>query len=85
MFLAYLFAVTVTDLTVVLGLVGATGSTTVCYILLGLFYFKLAQNERRLGESISKLQLAAGGMVLWGVLIMTLSLFNIIFGKSTEH
>lgn len=80
MFFAYLFAMTVSDLTVVLGLVGATGSTTVCYILPGLFYFKLAQSRRDLGLKMTALQIAAGFMVILGIVIMTISLSTILMG-----
>ncbi|RKO89724.1 transmembrane amino acid transporter protein-domain-containing protein, partial [Blyttiomyces helicus] len=38
---AYFLAMTVKDLATVLALVGATGSTTICYILPGLFYNKM--------------------------------------------
>ncbi|KAJ3203655.1 hypothetical protein HDU67_010015 [Dinochytrium kinnereticum] len=38
---SFLLAVSVEDLGTVLGLVGATGSTTICYILPGILYYKL--------------------------------------------
>ena len=40
-----LIALTVKDLSVVLSFVGATGSTTVSYILPGVFYYKMFKNE----------------------------------------
>jgi len=39
----FLVGLLVSDLAVVLALVGATGSTTMCYILPGLFYLKMEQ------------------------------------------
>lgn len=41
---SYLMAVSVSSLGFVLALVGATGSTTICYILPGLFYYKIRKN-----------------------------------------
>lgn len=38
---SWLVAVTVRDLGAVLGFVGATGSTTICYILPGVLYWKM--------------------------------------------
>eukprot|EP01119_Soliformovum_irregulare_P025985 TRINITY_DN9771_c0_g1_i1.p1 TRINITY_DN9771_c0_g1~~TRINITY_DN9771_c0_g1_i1.p1 ORF type:complete len:485 (-),score=103.86 TRINITY_DN9771_c0_g1_i1:8-1462(-) len=43
--LSYGIAFLVKDLDVVFGIVGATGSTTICYILPGLFYVKLHSEE----------------------------------------
>lgn len=39
--LTLLIAITIEDLSIVLGLVGATGSTTVSYILPGFYYYLL--------------------------------------------
>lgn len=43
--LTFLIGLLVSDLAVVLALVGATGSTTMCYILPGLFYLKMHWEE----------------------------------------
>lgn len=45
LFTSLLIALTVQDLSLVLSFVGATGSTTVSYILPGIFYYKMFQNE----------------------------------------
>jgi amino acid permease len=42
---SYILAMTVTELKLVLGLVGATGSTTICYILPGSFYLKMTAGQ----------------------------------------
>lgn len=41
----FVIGLTVSDLAVMLALVGATGSTTMCYILPGLFYLKMEKNS----------------------------------------
>ena len=40
---SYIIALAVDNLTLVLGFVGATGSTTICYILPGILYLKMHQ------------------------------------------
>jgi amino acid permease len=85
MILSYFFAVTVSDLSVVLALVGATGSTTIGYILPGIFYFKFCQNQRAPGEKMSWLQFMSLVLVFSGAFIMVTSLANIIFGRSAGH
>lgn len=44
--LTFVVGLTVSDLAIVLALVGATGSTTMCYILPGLFYLKMEAGTR---------------------------------------
>ncbi|KJE89975.1 hypothetical protein, variant [Capsaspora owczarzaki ATCC 30864] len=61
----FLIAFFVSDLDIVLGFVGATGSTTLCYLLPGLFYLKLEANAskwhwRRIGALI----LAVVGVIM---------------------
>ena len=50
----YIIAVFVKSLDLVLSIVGATGSTTICYILPGFFYFQLTSSQgwtlRRIGS-----------------------------------
>jgi len=41
---SWIVAITVSDLSTILGFVGATGSTTICYILPGLLYWKVGDN-----------------------------------------
>jgi amino acid permease len=83
---SYLIAISVSDLSIVLAFVGATGSTTICYILPGVFYYKLCENQRSVVASPRPfLQYAAGGMVIFGILIMFTSLVNIFVGNVGSH
>ena len=43
--LSIVIALSVTDLGLMLSLVGATGSTAISYILPGIFYYKIYKNE----------------------------------------
>ncbi len=80
MLLSYLVAITVTNLSTVLSIVGATGSTTICYILPGLFFTKLGQgavmtSARRLGFF----------MIGFGGLVMVSSLAALFLGSVAAH
>jgi amino acid permease len=71
---SYLVAITVTKLDLVLAFVGSTGSTTISFILPGLFYFKIHENDPWEARKISALALA-----VYGLLVMVICLtFNII-------
>ncbi|KAI9168592.1 hypothetical protein H9P43_007965 [Blastocladiella emersonii ATCC 22665] len=63
--LAFLVAMTVQSLDRVLAVVGATGSTTICYILPGLFYYKLYADR-----PWTWVKVGAVGMTGTGVVIM---------------
>ncbi|KAJ3303091.1 hypothetical protein HDV03_004170 [Kappamyces sp. JEL0829] len=78
---SYLLAVTVKDLSTVLAFVGATGSTTICYILPGVFYYKLCENQAAPGSQRPLMQKAAVTMVLVGIVVMITSLSQIFFGS----
>jgi amino acid permease len=61
--LSLVIALTVEDLGVVLAFVGATGSTTITYILPGVFYYTLMKNDSRASKalvSLSKFQFIFG-------------------------
>ena len=60
----YIIAVFVTSLDLVLSLVGATGSTIICYILPGFFYFQLTSSD---------------GITLRRVLALLLGIFGVCF------
>ncbi len=82
MIASYLIAVNVQDLSTILALVGATGSTTICYILPGVFYYKLCENQAHNSESKRPLlQKAAIGLVIIGIIVMITSLSQIFFGS----
>lgn len=83
---SYLVAISVSNLSTVLAFVGATGSTTICYILPGIFYYKLVENQRAIGSPRPLLQYASVAMVILGFLIMILSLSSIIYrGGGVGH
>ncbi|KAG2232876.1 hypothetical protein INT48_004889 [Thamnidium elegans] len=71
--LSYVAAITVTQLDLVLSFVGATGSTTISFILPGLFYYKIHENDPwKPGKIIAVL------LALYGIFVMTVCLtFNI--------
>eukprot|EP01094_Clydonella_sp_ATCC50884_P008936 TRINITY_DN18477_c0_g1_i1.p1 TRINITY_DN18477_c0_g1~~TRINITY_DN18477_c0_g1_i1.p1 ORF type:complete len:478 (-),score=136.09 TRINITY_DN18477_c0_g1_i1:172-1605(-) len=69
----YTVAMLFDDLGVVFGLVGATGSTTICYILPGLFYFGSKRGEP--WDSLTALSLV---MVCIGFTIMIVSVTFIL-------
>jgi amino acid permease len=62
---SYIIALSVQSLDKVLAIVGATGSTTICYILPGLFYYRLYQHQ-----PWNRTKLGAVGLVALGFIIM---------------
>jgi amino acid permease len=85
MIASYLFAITISDLSVVLGIVGATGSTTIGYILPGIFYFKFCQNQRVPGENMGMLQFMSLVLAFSGFFIMVTALGTILLGRVGGH
>ncbi|CAN0134476.1 unnamed protein product [Ectocarpus sp. 8 AP-2014] len=75
--LSYTIAMAVNDLGVILEVVGATGSTTVAFVLPGLLYLKL-HPEPHPKRSLATLQLAVG------LLIIPVALTFIALGHSAE-
>lgn len=76
LFSTYALGFLVKGLDVVFGLVGATGSTTICYILPGAFYVKYHQGEPWTPKRVAALVLA-----ITGVILMTVSVSSIIAGQ----
>ncbi|CAO3632888.1 unnamed protein product [Mucor hiemalis] len=71
--LSYFVAITISQLDLVLSFVGSTGSTTISFILPGLFYFRLYNHDKWHWKRIVALFLT-----IYGVLVMTVCLtFNI--------
>ena len=85
--LAYLVAISVTSLAHVLAIVGSTGSTSISFILPGLFGFMLIKPLNG-ATQLTKLELFCkyGGFALsvWGVLVMIVCLFVTIFLGATH-
>ncbi|KAL0079858.1 transmembrane amino acid transporter protein-domain-containing protein [Phycomyces blakesleeanus] len=71
---SYLVAITVSQLDLVLAFVGSTGSTTISFILPGLFYYKIHENDPWKAGKITAVCLA-----VYGILVMFVCLtFNIM-------
>ena len=69
---SYILAFFLDDLGKVLELVGATGSTTICYILPGLFYLKLKENDRwRDPVKLGALVLTVAGCIIMPVCVVS--------------
>ncbi|KAJ3181045.1 hypothetical protein HDU85_003750 [Gaertneriomyces sp. JEL0708] len=88
MFTSWMLAILVDNLATVLAYVGATGSTTICHILPGLFYYKLSQQEEQSEEQTREgtrkkfdvTKICAVGLVFFGVFVMVTSLATLTFG-----
>jgi len=74
--ISYIIACSVNDLGVVLSVVGATGSTTICFILPSLLYYKIKKNERGNQKSTLLMKVALA-ITFTGILLMMNSLFFI--------
>lgn len=71
--LSYFVAITISQLDLVLSFVGSTGSTTISFILPGLFYFRLYSHDKWHWKRMTALFLT-----IYGVMVMTVCLtFNI--------
>ncbi|KAI8080009.1 transmembrane amino acid transporter protein-domain-containing protein [Halteromyces radiatus] len=71
---SYLVAITVSKLDLVLAFVGSTGSTTISFILPGLFYFKIHENDPWKPGKV-----AAVALAVYGILVMVICLtFNVL-------
>lgn len=71
--LSYIVAITISQLDLVLSFVGSTGSTTISFILPGLFYFRLYAHDGWHWKRVAALFLT-----IYGVLVMTVCLtFNV--------
>lgn len=89
---SYLIAITVKDLSTVLSLVGATGSTTICYILPGLLYYKMVDKEEsvlQMPQKDLKLKTWAFWLACFGIAVMTLSvtmqIYNLVNSEKSLH
>ncbi|KAI8877631.1 hypothetical protein K501DRAFT_337286 [Backusella circina FSU 941] len=76
---SYIVSITVTKLDLILAFVGSTGSTTISFILPGLFYYKLHEDDPWKRNKIISVLLA-----VYGILVMVMCLtFNIM--NITHH
>jgi amino acid permease len=80
MIASYILSIATSNLSTVLSLVGATGSTTICYILPGLFYVKFRENSDPSGTPWDAKKTWAFVLAVMGVLIMSTSLTSQLIG-----
>ncbi|KAJ3098854.1 hypothetical protein HK100_005004 [Physocladia obscura] len=75
LFGSYLIAISVDDLSTVLSLVGATGSTAICYILPGALYYKLrtVTDPADAAKKWDTMKISAVGLAIFGCFVMALS------------
>ncbi|KAH9940826.1 vacuolar amino acid transporter 5 [Epithele typhae] len=67
----------VDDLKLVLSFVGSTGSTTISFILPGLFYWKLSRDDTSVSKTLSRASL---GLAIYGMCIFVFCLSYNIYG-----
>ncbi|EJS44610.1 avt5p [Saccharomyces arboricola H-6] len=87
---SYLLAISITSLAKVLAIVGATGSTSISFILPGLFGYKLIGSEftnrnERVPVSVKILKYLGLLLFIWGIAVMVASLSATIFLGSSSH
>ncbi|KAJ3010474.1 UNVERIFIED_CONTAM: hypothetical protein HDU68_002118 [Siphonaria sp. JEL0065] len=72
---SYLIAISVNDLSTVLSLVGATGSTAICYILPGALYYKLRMvtDPADVAKKWDLMKVYAVALAVFGCFVMVLS------------
>lgn len=77
----YIFALTIQSFALVLAIVGATGSTSISFILPGLFGYKLIGTEdpHHITKKQWTLKILSLVLVIWGFAVMILSLYTTIF------
>ncbi|KAH9884779.1 transmembrane amino acid transporter protein-domain-containing protein [Cubamyces lactineus] len=76
----------VDDLQMVLSFVGSTGSTTISFILPGLFYWKLSHNDPNASKTLSR---AALGLAIYGMFIfvfcLSFNIYQVLHSSPTVH
>lgn len=87
---SYLLAISITSLAKVLAIVGATGSTSISFILPGLFGYKLIGSEftgtnERVPTSIKIFKYLSLSLFIWGIAVMVASLSAIVFLGTSSH
>lgn len=84
---SYLVAISIHSLAFVLSIVGATGSTSIAFILPGIFGFKLIGKDYADSMPLHLRFFKYSGLALaiWGVLVMITSLFTTLFMGDTSH
>lgn len=76
----------VDDLQMVLSFVGSTGSTTISFILPGLFYWKLTRDDPEASKGLNR---AALGLAVYGVLVcifcLSYNIYQVAHGGGSVH
>ncbi|KAF8159531.1 transmembrane amino acid transporter protein-domain-containing protein [Crassisporium funariophilum] len=76
----------VDDLRMVLSFVGATGSTTISFILPGLFFWKLTRNDPSVPRSLN---LGAFGLMVYGICVfvfcLSFNIYQLVHGEGPVH
>jgi amino acid permease len=76
-----MIAVFIDDLSVVLAFVGATGSTTICYILPGLLYYQMRERYRDPESDFWDVKKRLAVLLcVYGVFVMIVSVGTIFMG-----
>ncbi|KAI5954005.1 AVT7 [Candida margitis] len=74
---AYTLAITLKSFAFVLAIVGATGSTSISFILPGLFGYKLIGSESDDPSTLERIfKHLSLGLTIWGVLVMIVCLYS---------
>ncbi|QHS71484.1 amino acid transporter [Saccharomyces paradoxus] len=87
---SYILAISITSLAKVLAIVGATGSTSISFILPGLFGYKLIGSEftdrnERVPFSIKIFKYLGLFLFIWGIAVMVASLSATVFLGTSSH
>ena len=80
---SYLLAISVTSLAEVLAVVGATGSTSIAFILPGIFGFRIigSKDDEVLSSTDRIFKYAGLLLIIWGIFVMIASLTaTILYG-----
>ncbi|KAF9218957.1 vacuolar amino acid transporter 5 [Gyrodon lividus] len=83
-FFGFIIAYNVDDLQMVLSFVGSTGSTTISFILPGLFFWKLSKDDLTVSRALNKsaLALAVYGCCVF-VFCLAFNIYQVVYPKST--
>jgi hypothetical protein len=70
--LTFLTALVISDLGLILGIIGSTGSSMICYILPGISYWVMFKDEGPVWKRNAAMAMALFGIVLMPVCLITL-------------
>ena len=70
--LTFLVALVISDLGLILGIIGSTGSSMICYILPGISYYVMFKDDGPVWKRRAALALAVFGMLVMPVCLTSL-------------